>query len=63
MSKHKQYEIELSPRLLSRLFDHVKANPGEDHQYIIENLKWLSKCDEMLTLDELELAIKKPTPM
>ena len=61
MSKYKQYEIEISPRLLSKLFDYVKANPAEDHQYIIDNLKWLSKSDEMLTLDEYDLAIRKST--
>ena len=62
MGKYKQYEIEISPRLLHKLFEYVKANPNEDCAYIVENLKWLSKCDETLTLDEYEMAIRKPTP-
>lgn len=60
MGKYKQYEIEISPRLLYKLFEYVKANPTEDCEYIVENLKWLSKCDETLTLDEYEMAIRKP---
>jgi hypothetical protein len=62
MAKYKIYEIELSPRLLHKLFEHVrKPETTEEHiGYIIENLKDLSKTDELLTLDQFELIIQKP---
>ena len=64
MGKYKQHEIELSPRLLHKIFEYVKANPSENCEYIIENLKWMAKtADEMLTLDEYELAVRKPVSM
>ena len=63
MAKYKQYEIEISPRLLLKLFEYVKGNPAEDCQYIVDNLLELGKCDETLTLDEYEMAIRKPVSM
>lgn len=59
-SKYKTYEFELSPKLLAKLFDFIRANPGEDYQYIINNLIELSHCDDTLTLDEFEMIITKP---
>lgn len=62
MVKPKIYELELSPYLLHALFKHVrKPEVTEDHLVnIIENLKWLSKADEMLTTDQFEQIIEKP---
>jgi hypothetical protein len=53
MTKPKIYELELSPRLLHKLFEHVrKPDVTEEHLVnIVENLKWLSKADELLTLE------------
>ena len=60
MAKYKQYEIEVSPRLLAKLFDYVRSVPAEDYQYILDNLLELGKCSDTLTLDEYELVIRKP---
>ena len=60
LSKYRTYEFELSPKLLHKLFEFVKANPTEDCQYIIDNLIELSRCDDTLTLDEFELIVTKP---
>lgn len=60
MAKYKTYEIELSPKLLSKLFDFVKANANQDHQYIIDTLCELSYCDDTLTLDEYDMIVTKP---
>lgn len=62
MAKPKIYELELSPRLLHELFKHVrKPDITEEHLVnIIENLKWLSKADELLTLDQFDQIIEKP---
>ncbi len=63
MGKYKQHEIELSPRLLTKIFELIKSKPTEDYSYIVENLVDLSKCGDMLTLDEYELAVRKPVSM
>lgn len=63
MAKYKKHEIELSPQLLKKLFELVKDSKivTGDFIWIIDNIVELSKCDEMLTLDEYELIIRKPT--
>lgn len=63
MAKYKKPEIELSPHLLKKLFEHVKsaAVTEADISWMIDNLVYLSKCDEMLTLEEFDIIVKKPT--
>lgn len=63
MGKYKKCEIELSPQLLKKLFEHVKKPdvPQGDLVWIIENIKELCKCGDLLTLDEFEMIITKPT--
>lgn len=58
--KYKTYELEVSPTLLEHLFEYVKTHSSEDYSFIIENLKYLSTCDDTLTMDEYDLAITKP---
>jgi len=58
--KYKTYELEVSPKLLEHLFEWVKTHPAEDYEFILDNLKYLSSCDDTLTMDEYELAITKP---
>lgn len=62
MHKYKKPEIELSPHLLQKLFEYIKqdSTPASDIAGVMANLNWLSKCDEVLTLEEFELAIQKP---
>jgi hypothetical protein len=63
MAKWKRHEIELTPVLLKKLFEHVKAQAvgPEDLDNIISNLYWLSKSDETLTIEEFDQIIKKST--
>jgi hypothetical protein len=58
--KYKTYELEISPKLLEHLFEYIKTHSTEDFSFIIENLKYLSSCDDTLTMDEYQLAITKP---
>ena len=58
--KYKTYELEVSPKLLEHLFEYVKTHPSEDYNFILENLKYLSSCEDTLTMDEYPLAITKP---
>lgn len=62
MAKYKKNEIELSEHLLHKLFEFVKTPTIEisDFTWIISNIVELSKCDEMLTLDEFDKITRKP---
>lgn len=62
MAKYKKHEIELSEHLLYKLFEFVKDPKVEqtDFTWIIQNIVELSKCDEMLTLDEFDRITRKP---
>lgn len=62
MHKYKKPEIELTPHLLQKLFEYVKQSTttAEDIAGVMTNLNWLSKCDEVLGLEEFDLAIQKP---
>ena len=59
---YKFIEIEVSPKLLKRLLEHTKkAEVTQEHiDYIIDNLTYLSRHDECLTLDEFEVITEKP---
>lgn len=59
---YKFVEIEVSPKLMKKLLEHVKdPKVTQDHiNYMIDNLLWLSKHDECLTLDEYEVITEKP---
>jgi hypothetical protein len=59
---YKFVEIEVSPKLMKKLLEHVKdPKVTQDHiNYMMENLMWLSKHDECLTLDEYEVITEKP---
>jgi len=63
--KYKKHEIEMSPHLMKKLFEFVKAPTTEptDIPWIVSNLVELSKCDETLTLDEYEMVVRKPVVM
>lgn len=65
MGRYKKPEIEISPQLIHKLFEHVKRPEVtfEDIKNVVYNLTELSKCDEMLTLEEFDLAIQKPMTM
>lgn len=62
MARYMKVEIEMSPHLVKKLFEHVKTPQVTegDIPWMVSNLIELSKCDEMLTLDEFEMIIKKP---
>ncbi len=62
---YKFIEIELSPKLIKKLFEHIKdPKVTQDHiNYIVENLKALAKHDECLTLDEFDVITEKPIVM
>jgi hypothetical protein len=59
---YKFVEIEVSPKLMKKLLEHIKdPKVTQDHiNYMMENLMWLSKHDECLTLDEYEVITEKP---
>lgn len=62
MTKLKRHEIELTPKLLKRLLEHVR-NPNvgvEELDSIIENLCVLTKSFDPITVEEFDLIIKKP---
>lgn len=63
MGKYHKCEIELSPMLLRKLFEYVKDPKCQvsDFGWMIDNIKELGRCDELLTLDEFDLIITKPT--
>lgn len=63
MAKYKKCELELSPHLLNKLFYFIKDPKvtEADFGWIIENIKYLGRCDELLTLDEYDLIVQKPT--
>lgn len=65
MARYKKPEIEMSPQLIHKLFEHVKRPDVtlEDVKTIVYNLTELSKCDEMLTLEEFDLATQKSSGM
>ena len=62
MDRPKIVELELSPKLLHRLFQHVRKPEITDEQVIqiVEKIKWFSKADELLTLDQFEEIVDKP---
>lgn len=62
MKRYKKPEIEMSPQLIYKLFEYVKRPEAtmDDIKTIVNNLTELSKCDEMLTIEEFELAVQKP---
>lgn len=59
---YKFVEIEVSPKLMKKLLEHAKdPKVTQDHiNYMMDNLLWLSKHDECLTLDEYEVITEKP---
>lgn len=61
MARYMKVEIEMSPHLVKKLFEHVKSPQVTegDIPWMVSNLIELSKCDEMLTLDEFEMITKK----
>ena len=65
MGRYKKPEIELSPQLLHKLFEHVKRPDVslEDAKQFVANITELSKCDEMLTLEEFEMITQKSAVM
>jgi hypothetical protein len=62
---YKFIEIELSPKLIKKLFEYIKdPKITQDHiNYMVENLKTLAKHDECLTLDEFDVITEKPIVM
>lgn len=62
MTKYKKQEIEVSPQLMKKLFEFVKtqAVTPADFDWIVNNLTWMSKSDELLTIEEYDMIIKKP---
>jgi hypothetical protein len=60
--KYKKCEIEVSPHLLKKLFEWVREPTVQatDLHWVMTNIINLSSCDELLTLDEFEMIIKKP---
>ena len=63
MSKYKRMEIEVTPQLMKKLFEFVKdpaITPG-DFDWLVNNLAWMSKDVDPLTVEEFEHITKKPT--
>lgn len=65
MGRYKKPEIEISPQLLHKLFEHTKRPDVsmDDIKQMVGTITELSKCDEMLTLEEFELITNKSTVM
>ena len=65
MARYRKIEIELSPHLLKKTLEFVKAptTSQDDIEWIVNNFIELSKCDELLTIEEFDLVTKKPTSM
>lgn len=62
MSKYKRMEIEVTPQLMKKLFEFVKtpAVTPADFDWIVNNLAWMSKDIDPLTIEEYEHIVKKP---
>lgn len=62
MSKYKRMEIEVTPQLMKKLFEFVKTTTvtPADFDWIVNNLAWMSKDIDPLTIEEYEHIIKKP---
>lgn len=62
MSKYKRMEIEVTPQLMKKLFEFVKESTttSADFDWIVNNLAWMSKDVDPLTIEEYEHIIKKP---
>lgn len=63
MGKYKRMEIEVTPQLMKKLFEFVKspAITEADYDWIVNNLAWMSKDTDPLTIEEFEHITKKPT--
>jgi len=63
MGSYRKQCIELSPQLMKKLFEFVKAQTvtPADFDWIVNNLAWMSKGDVLLTVEEFEQITKKPT--
>ncbi len=63
MSKYKRMEIEVTPQLMKKLFEFVKdpAITAGDFDWLVNNLAWMSKDIDPLTVEEFEHITKKPT--
>jgi hypothetical protein len=63
MSKYKRMEIELTPQLMKKLFEFVKDPKitATDFDWLVNNLAWMSKDVDPLTIEEFEHITKKPT--
>lgn len=62
MSKYKRMEIEVTPQLMKKLFEFVKdpkITPA-DFDWLVNNLAWMSKDIDPLTIEEYEHITKKP---
>lgn len=62
MSKYKRMEIEATPQLMKKLFEFVKtpAVTAADFDWIVNNLAWMSKDIDPLTIEEYDHIVKKP---
>jgi hypothetical protein len=56
-------EIELTPQLMKKLFEFVKDPKitATDFDWLVNNLAWMSKDVDPLTIEEFEHITKKPT--
>ena len=62
MSKYKRMEIEVTPQLMKKLFEFVKDPKitAADFDWLVNNLAWMSKDIDPLTIEEFEHITKKP---
>lgn len=66
MSRYKKSEIRVSPHLMKKLFETIKdpAITPADFDWMINNLTWMSKEEDvLLTIEEFDIISKKPTVM
>lgn len=63
MAKLKRHEIELTPKLLKRLFEYVRMPSvgAEELDSIVSNLSMLTKSFDPVTVEEFDLIVTKPT--
>ena len=61
MGKWKRCEIEVTPALLQKLFEYVKTATPESVNTVLDNLKTLSKSDEVLTVEEYDHIVTRIT--
>lgn len=60
MPRYKKIELEMTPLLLKKVLEYVKENNSiQDIETVVANFIELSKCDDLLTIEEYDLVTRK----